>query len=105
MALNGKGSLIEPLLQPSENVTINIPQAPQIDDFKIRKIMLKIGGMSCASCAASIESVVGAKEGIENITVSPLQGQAVILYKPEIVNVSLTIMLDVHLSDLKPYLH
>ncbi|KAH0453423.1 hypothetical protein IEQ34_017747 [Dendrobium chrysotoxum] len=86
MDLNGKGSLLDPLLQSSENVTINMAQAPRRDDFKTRKIKFKIGGISCASCTASIELVVGAKEGVESVMVSPIQGHAVIVYRPEIVN-------------------
>ncbi|KAI0496542.1 hypothetical protein KFK09_022862 [Dendrobium nobile] len=86
MDLNGKGSLLDPLLQSSENVTINMAQAPRRDDFKTRKIRFKIGGISCASCTASIELVVGAKEGVESVMVSPIQGHAEIVYRPEIVN-------------------
>ncbi|KAG0464445.1 hypothetical protein HPP92_020514 [Vanilla planifolia] len=85
MEADGNNALKEPLLKPVENVTTNFIQAPKRDDFTTRKVMFKIGGMSCASCAASIESVVGAKEGVESITVSPLQGQAIILYRPDTI--------------------
>lgn len=86
MNFNGEATLREALLQSSENVTNNKAQDHQRDDLKSRKITLKIGGITCASCATSIESALGAKESVESIMVSPLEGQAVILYKPELID-------------------
>ena len=88
MEQNGEVGLETPLLQDSGSASLNHSQ----DGWKIkqntRKLIFKIQGIECASCAVSIESMVGSMEGIENIAVSPLQGQAVIIYKPEITNVS-----------------
>lgn len=88
MGPNGEDSLNTPLLQHSKNVTDNLPQASARDGKNCRKVMFKVGGIRCASCAVSIESVLTDMEGIENVAVSPLQGQAVIMYRPELINVS-----------------
>jgi len=45
--------------------------------------MFNVRGMSCASCAASIETVVAGLKGVESVQVSVLQGQAVVQYTPE----------------------
>ncbi|XP_039141807.1 copper-transporting ATPase HMA4-like [Dioscorea cayenensis subsp. rotundata] len=86
MEQNGEVGLETPLLQDSGSASLNHSQ----DGWKIkqntRKLIFKIQGIECASCAVSIESMVGSMDGIDNIAVSPLQGQAVIIYKPEITN-------------------
>nr|DAD42318.1 TPA_asm: hypothetical protein HUJ06_000548 [Nelumbo nucifera] len=82
---NGTDDLKVPLLQPSESVAVTVSQ-PNAKGFKkTRKSMFKIGGIKCTSCATSIESVLKKIDGIENVTVSPLQGQAVIRYAPELI--------------------
>lgn len=91
MEPNGEGNLKTPLLKHLENSTgINQQQPSARDDKNTRKVMFKVGGMKCASCAVSIESVLGNMEGIMNIGVSPLQGQAVVIYNPEVINVSVS---------------
>nr|GFA95720.1 copper-transporting ATPase HMA4-like [Tanacetum cinerariifolium] len=55
-------------------------------DQAVTTIMLKIGGVECASCSTSIESVLQKLNGVLSITVSPLQGQAVIKYASELVS-------------------
>ncbi|XP_020266946.1 probable copper-transporting ATPase HMA5 [Asparagus officinalis] len=87
MEPNGEGNLKTPLLKHLENSTgINQQQPSARGDNNTRKVMFKVGGMKCASCAVSIESVLGNMEGIMNIGVSPLQGQAVVIYNPEVIN-------------------
>ncbi|KAF9593379.1 hypothetical protein IFM89_022078 [Coptis chinensis] len=75
---NGKHDLKAPLLQPTESVAVTVSQQDQKEHKKSRTLMFKVGGMKCASCAVSIESVLGKRNGIESVVVSPLQGQAVI---------------------------
>lgn len=75
----GMDDLKEPLLKPSD---INNK------DKRIRTVKFKIGDVECASCATTIESVLGKLDGVKNATVSPIQGQAAVNYIPELINVS-----------------
>ncbi|PKA56546.1 Putative copper-transporting ATPase HMA5 [Apostasia shenzhenica] len=84
--MNGEDSLKKPLLRSLEDVAISIYHAPTGNSLKTQKFEFQIGGISCSSCVTSIESVVAAKEGVESISVSTLQGQAVVIYKPEVIN-------------------
>ncbi|KAI3932209.1 hypothetical protein MKW92_053245, partial [Papaver armeniacum] len=80
----GDGFLKEPLLQHSDSVTVTVYQ----DEVKkTRTIMFKIGNVKCASCVTSIESALGMVNGIRSVMVSVLQGQSVIKYAPDLINV------------------
>ena len=72
-------NLKEPLLKPLD-----------IDnkDKRIRTVKFKIGDIECASCATTVESVLGKLDGIKSATVSPIEGQAAVNYIPELINVS-----------------
>lgn len=87
MELNGRDDLKRPLLEPSDSVCVTIPEP--VDKLeKKRTVMFKIGNIKCASCVASIESVLGEVNGVESVSVSPIHGQAAIEYVPKLVNVS-----------------
>lgn len=88
MDANGVGDLKEPLLQSSDSVAITIPDFDHKKNGKISTIMFRVRGIECASCATSIESALGKLNGVCSVMVSPLQGQAVIKYMPELINVS-----------------
>lgn len=83
---NGKFDLKEPLLGPQESVTIDIPPASQYSDKQIKTLKFNVRGIECASCAVSIESVLGKLNGIENVGVSPIDGQTVVKYIPGIID-------------------
>jgi len=85
---NGKFHLKEPLLGPQDSVTINIPPASQYNEKQIKTLKFNIRGIECASCAVSVESVLGKLNGIENVVVSPIDGQTVVKYIPGIIDVS-----------------
>ncbi|GKV22241.1 hypothetical protein SLEP1_g32123 [Rubroshorea leprosula] len=86
MEANGTEDLKKPLLQPSsDSVAITIPEPVHNLDKKTRTVMFKIGNIKCASCATSIESVLRQLDGIKNVTVSPLEGQAAIQYIPKLI--------------------
>jgi Cu+-exporting ATPase len=51
-----------------------------------KKLALKIDGMHCASCVATIEKSLLAQEGVENATVSLLDEKAVVEYDSERTN-------------------
>ncbi|GJY77105.1 copper-transporting ATPase HMA4-like protein [Tanacetum coccineum] len=53
-----------------------------------RTITFKIGCIECASCSISIESVLQELNGVESAVVSPLQGQTVVKYVPELVGLN-----------------
>ncbi|KAJ0989757.1 hypothetical protein J5N97_008113 [Dioscorea zingiberensis] len=86
MEQNGEGALKTPLLQDHGSSSANHSQDTWRSNQNTRKVMFKIQGIKCGSCTVSIESMLGSMEGIESIVVSPLQGQAVVLYKPEVTN-------------------
>lgn len=90
MEANGNNDLKAPLLQCSpDSVAITIPeQEDHKKNEKVSTIMFRVRGIECASCAVSIESALGKLNGVRNVGVSPLQGQAVIKYVPELINVS-----------------
>lgn len=95
MEPNGKDNLKAPLLQTSENVSVTSPGGSKKDENKTKQVKFRIRGINCGSCAVSIESVVANMKGVESISVSPLQGQAEVFYKPELTNVSKVIKLGV----------
>lgn len=88
MEVNGRDDLKVPLLQPSDSVAITISETNNKREKKIRTAKFKIGNIKCASCATSIESVLGKLNGVENAVVSALQGETAITYMPELINVS-----------------
>ena len=67
--------------------------------------MFGIRGIKRASCSGAIESAIENMKGIVSILASPIQGEAVIRYKPELINVNqlITIFL-VHRSANNNYL-
>ncbi|XP_072963273.1 copper-transporting ATPase HMA4-like [Typha angustifolia] len=86
METNGRENLRAPLLQPSEIVSSTTNGSGLKSGKKTSKVVFRIRGIKCASCAVSIESVVGNMRGIESISVSPLQGQGVVRYRPDLTN-------------------
>ena len=53
---------------------------------KETKLALAIGGMTCASCAARIEKVVGGMEGVESMQVNLATESAMVVFDPEVVS-------------------
>ncbi|CAK7339323.1 unnamed protein product [Dovyalis caffra] len=89
MEINGKeDDLKAPLLKPSENVAITVPEESNKQYKKVRTVKFKIGEIKCTSCTSSIESVLGEVNGIESAVISPLDGRAAITYVPELVDVN-----------------
>jgi len=54
----------------------------------MKKIILKISGMSCASCAANIENALKKEEGIKSANVNFASEKAFVEYDPEKINFS-----------------
>ncbi|KAF5931229.1 hypothetical protein HYC85_032102 [Camellia sinensis] len=77
MEVNGEDDLKAPLLQSSDSVAISVSRPTHNGDKKIKTIMFKVRGIECASCSNSIESALGKLSGVQNVMVSPLEGQAV----------------------------
>ena len=53
-----------------------------------KKIIIPIGGMSCAACSARIEKVLSRQVGIEQVIVNLASEKASIAYNPEIIRIS-----------------
>ncbi|KAI3994826.1 hypothetical protein MKX01_037377 [Papaver californicum] len=83
----GDDFLKEPLIQHSDTVIVTVYQPYKDEVKKTRTIMFKIGNVKCVSCVTSIESALGMVNGIKSVMVSVLQGQAVIKYAPDLINV------------------
>lgn len=90
MEQNGENHLKDPLLQADGGGSGASPAgASPRKERKTRKVMFNVRGISCASCAVSMETVVAGLKGVESVSVSPLQGQAVVQYRPEEADVRL----------------
>ncbi len=53
-----------------------------------RKVVLQIGGMHCASCAQSIESMLKSLDGVYDVKVNFAASRAVVEYDPSMVSLS-----------------
>ncbi|XP_016555347.1 copper-transporting ATPase HMA4 [Capsicum annuum] len=89
MEANGKDDLKKPLLQDDDAVAVNVVQLSYNRNKKIRTLLFKVSGITCASCSNSIESALGKLKGIESASVSALQGQAVVKYVPELISATM----------------
>ncbi|XP_057472339.1 copper-transporting ATPase HMA4-like [Actinidia eriantha] len=85
MEVNGKDDLKAPLLPSSDSVAVSISHPTSNGDRKTKMIVFKIRGIKCASCSNSIESVLGNLSGVDSVMVSPLEGQAVVRYVPDLI--------------------
>ncbi|XP_074310544.1 copper-transporting ATPase HMA4-like [Silene latifolia] len=83
MEVHDKLDLDEPLLQSQDSVTIDIPQDA---DKRIKTLKFEIKGMECASCATSIESVLNKLDGIQSISISVMDGKAVVKYVSGVID-------------------
>uniref|UniRef100_A0A8R7QMF9 HMA domain-containing protein n=1 Tax=Triticum urartu TaxID=4572 RepID=A0A8R7QMF9_TRIUA len=83
MEQNGESHLKEPLLHAADGASAAAARVSPRKERTTRKVMFNVRGMSCGSCAVSIETVVAGLKGVESIQVSTLQGQAVVQYSPE----------------------
>jgi len=52
------------------------------------KIVIKVGGMTCANCVAAIEKVLGKLEGIAKVNVNIGSEKAYITYNPKITTIA-----------------
>lgn len=85
MDMNGKDDLKSPLLKHTNDVAIRIsPPNPSVNS-KSRSLVFKVGGITCTSCVASIESALGGLDGVQSVMVSVVQGQVVVKYLPEVI--------------------
>ena len=55
------------------------PEAPD----SCQRISLKIGGMTCAACAANVQKALSRVEGVSEAAVNIATEQAAVLYDPE----------------------
>ncbi len=57
------------------------------DNMNLTKIILPVKGLSCASCAASVESMLKSQEGINDVNVNFADKTALIKYDSEKINI------------------
>ena len=50
------------------------------------KISLEVGGMTCASCALSVESMLKSQKGVNNATVNYANRSVILDYEPDSTN-------------------
>ncbi|KAL0912279.1 hypothetical protein M5K25_018241 [Dendrobium thyrsiflorum] len=55
------------------------------DGKSMRKIQLRVTGMTCSACTSSIESAVGGVQGVARVTVSLLQNKAHVVFDPNLL--------------------
>ncbi|KAK9079071.1 hypothetical protein SSX86_000741 [Deinandra increscens subsp. villosa] len=85
MGNNSEEDMKLPLLQQSDAVNLDGSRAIDVD-VKVTTVIFKIGGVECASCSTSIESMLHKLNGVKRINVSPIQGQALVEFVPELVS-------------------
>ena len=73
-----------------ENVEIGeIKKAVESIGYKIadegKSVTVKIGGMTCASCARTIETVLSELSGVESVSVNLATESATVVYNPQVV--------------------
>ncbi|KVH90809.1 Cation-transporting P-type ATPase, partial [Cynara cardunculus var. scolymus] len=86
MDVHWKEDLRMPFLQQSDDVGLDGSRSIHNVDQGVTTITFKIGGVEFASSLASIKSMLQKLDGVDSITVSPLQGQVVVKYVPELVS-------------------
>ena len=59
-----------------------------LNEEKSKHVTIPIGGMTCASCSARIEKVVGKLDGVEKVSVNLATEKADVFYYPEKVRLS-----------------
>ena len=66
--------------------TVNRPPAKRVAEPKMSVVHINIEGMTCQSCVKNIEGVMSDKQGVNTITVSLENKNAVIQYNPVLTN-------------------
>ncbi|SBT06063.1 Heavy metal transport/detoxification protein [Candidatus Accumulibacter aalborgensis] len=54
----------------------------------MEKVVIEIAGMSCQACVKTVNAVLTALPGVEQVEVALAAGQASISYDPELANVT-----------------
>lgn len=94
MEANEKNDLKVPLLQTVNGGTTSAFAAVQEKDDRVHAVMFRVGGITCASCAFSVEAAVGQLNGVQSVAVSALHGHAAVKYIPEFISVSQLLPID-----------
>ena len=47
---------------------------------QVQTVRLRVGGMTCGACSASIEAALGANDGIESVSVALLAEEASVAF-------------------------
>ncbi|MBE8539629.1 copper-translocating P-type ATPase [Geoglobus acetivorans] len=80
LELDPEKARIEEIKKAIEEVGYRIPEEE-------KAVVVKIGGMTCASCAKTIEVAVGSLDGVKSITVNLATESARIVYNPSVTEI------------------
>lgn len=69
------------------NTTAKKP-AKAVDDGRVSRIEVSIGGMSCTACEQTIQTSVSKLDGIKSVKASYTVGKAIVDYSPSLVDTS-----------------
>lgn len=58
----------------------------------MRRIQVRVTGMTCAACSNSVEGALMATNGVAKASVALLQNKADVVFDPNLVNVSLRLL-------------
>lgn len=60
---------------------------------EMRRIQVRVSGMTCAACSNSVESALKAVHGVISASVALLQNRADVVFNPALINVRLFTLL------------
>jgi copper chaperone CopZ len=66
-----------------EETKFDLKSPSPIQKTSEEKISVKIQGMTCSGCVATVEKIIKAIDGIKNVSVSLIDGQAEIIKKKD----------------------
>ncbi|KAG8069908.1 hypothetical protein GUJ93_ZPchr0006g44464 [Zizania palustris] len=56
--------------------------AGEVDEAGMRRVQLRVTGMTCSACTGSVEAAVSARRGVRRVAVSLLQNRAHVVFDP-----------------------
>jgi len=79
----GSTSVLGGLMNRASQMTIG--DATSVDATPSAKLQLRVGGMACSFCVASIEKALGRMEGVLKVNVNLAHEEALVEYRPDVV--------------------
>ena len=67
------------------NLTAKKPEKA-VDDGRVSRVEVSIGGMSCTACEQTIQASVSKLDGIKSVKASFTIGKAIVVYSPSLAD-------------------